>query len=284
MEQPELGRKIAELRKAKGLTQEELVEKCNVSVRTIQRIETGEVTPRSYTIKTILHALESDLDEISGQDEKDPKPALGWHRSIMLMDLEGDSSRDFLVKQLHIAWIFGISYFLLKFVEGIADVSRFVEEGEVFGSTGYIVVKILLLISVVLFQRGFILIGRLFKNELLKIIAAVLIGAYVLIIGYDIASLFFDFPDPEVGLFVSTLLYGVIGFIYGVSLIRLKKSLGRLTKLAGAFEIMAACFYLTILFAPLGEFLHIPAELLEIVIIFKVIEVIKEEKAEYSFA
>lgn len=58
MNQPELGKKIAELRKAKGLTQEELVEKCNLSVRTLQRIESGEVTPRSYTLKTIFAALE----------------------------------------------------------------------------------------------------------------------------------------------------------------------------------------------------------------------------------
>jgi transcriptional regulator with XRE-family HTH domain len=58
MNQPELGKKIAELRKAKGLTQEELVEKCNLNVRTLQRIESGEVTPRSYTIKLIFTALD----------------------------------------------------------------------------------------------------------------------------------------------------------------------------------------------------------------------------------
>jgi transcriptional regulator with XRE-family HTH domain len=68
MKQPELGKKIAELRKAKGLTQEELVEKCNVSVRTLQRIESGEVSPRSYTTKIIFAALDyntSNASEIS---------------------------------------------------------------------------------------------------------------------------------------------------------------------------------------------------------------------------
>ena len=39
MKQPDLGKKIVELRMAKGLTQEELVELCNISIRTIQRIE-----------------------------------------------------------------------------------------------------------------------------------------------------------------------------------------------------------------------------------------------------
>ena len=68
MNQPELGRKIADLRKSKGLTQEELVEKCNLNVRTLQRIESGEVTPRTYTLKMIFAALDYnsvDLLEIN---------------------------------------------------------------------------------------------------------------------------------------------------------------------------------------------------------------------------
>ncbi len=64
MNQPELGKKIAELRKAKGLTQEELVEKCNLNVRTLQRIESGEVTPRSYTIKVIFAALDYNYNNL----------------------------------------------------------------------------------------------------------------------------------------------------------------------------------------------------------------------------
>jgi transcriptional regulator with XRE-family HTH domain len=71
MNQPDLGKKIAELRKAKGLTQEELVEKCNLSVRTLQRIESGEVTPRSYTVKAIFTALDytvnDSVETISGE-------------------------------------------------------------------------------------------------------------------------------------------------------------------------------------------------------------------------
>lgn len=63
MNQPDLGKKIAELRKAKGFTQEELVEKCNLSVRTLQRIESGEVAPRSYTLKLIFTALDYNIHE-----------------------------------------------------------------------------------------------------------------------------------------------------------------------------------------------------------------------------
>ena len=63
MNQPELGRKIAELRKAKGFTQEELVEKCKLNVRTLQRIESGEVTPRSYTLKIIFATLDYQIQD-----------------------------------------------------------------------------------------------------------------------------------------------------------------------------------------------------------------------------
>ena len=61
MKQPELGKKVAELRKVRGLTQEELAGKCKINVRTIQRIECGEVMPRSYTVKLIFSALGYDI-------------------------------------------------------------------------------------------------------------------------------------------------------------------------------------------------------------------------------
>jgi transcriptional regulator with XRE-family HTH domain len=70
MNQPELGRKIAELRKSKGLTQEDLVSKCNLTVRTLQRIESGVVTPRSYTIRMLFTALDYNIYNYSESDSK----------------------------------------------------------------------------------------------------------------------------------------------------------------------------------------------------------------------
>jgi transcriptional regulator with XRE-family HTH domain len=60
MKQPQLGKKIVALRLAKGFTQTELAEQCNLSLRTIQRIESTEVTPRSYTLKLLFKSLEFD--------------------------------------------------------------------------------------------------------------------------------------------------------------------------------------------------------------------------------
>lgn len=273
MKQPELGRKISELRKSKGLTQEELVEKCNISVRTIQRIETGEVTPRSYTIKTILSALDFNLDEISGQNKYNSS----WLKNLMLIDVDLSSPSNFLVRQLNIAVIFGISYFILGFLEGAADYSRYKEDEMMFGSTGYVVMKVLVLISFLFFQRGFIIIGGLFNNYLLKVTVMILIGANILLISLDIASLLSNIFEPEVVMFGASLIYGAIGIIYGISLLRLR-SLGTVSTFAGAFEIIAGCLFLTVFLSFLALLVQVPAELFSIIIIFKAIEMIKAEK------
>ena len=61
MNQPDLGLKVVELRQQKGLTQEQLAEQCEVSTRTIQRIESGDVDPRAYTLQCLSQALEFDF-------------------------------------------------------------------------------------------------------------------------------------------------------------------------------------------------------------------------------
>jgi uncharacterized Tic20 family protein len=69
MNQPDLGLKVAELRLQKGLTQEQLAEICEVSTRTIQRIECGEVDPRAYTLQCLAKALEYDFGTDSTSNE-----------------------------------------------------------------------------------------------------------------------------------------------------------------------------------------------------------------------
>lgn len=284
MKQPELGRKISELRTAKGLTQEELVEKCNISVRTIQRIEAGEVTPRSYTIRTILAALDYDLSKISDDENNLFNSLIGWVRSFLLIDIDIDKPSDFLIKQLNIAWILGIFYFIIGFFESAADYFLFKEDRMIFSSGIYIAIKVITLITFVFFQRGFIMIGGLFKNYLLKIMSFIMIIAIILLSGYDIISIFYDSVESEFVAGASALTFGIIGIIYGISLIRLKKSVGRISKYAGLLEIIGGCFLLTIVLAFVGLLIYIPAELLEIIIIFKVIEIIKIKQTKSNFA
>jgi uncharacterized Tic20 family protein len=67
MKQPDLGHKVSELRKEKGFTQEQLAEYCEVTPRTIQRIESGDVEPRPFTRNSLSNVLEFDL----GKNELD---------------------------------------------------------------------------------------------------------------------------------------------------------------------------------------------------------------------
>jgi uncharacterized Tic20 family protein/DNA-binding Xre family transcriptional regulator len=61
MNQPDLGLKVSDLRQKKNMTQEQLAERCEISARTIQRIEGGEVDPRSYTLSCLGEVLEFDF-------------------------------------------------------------------------------------------------------------------------------------------------------------------------------------------------------------------------------
>jgi transcriptional regulator with XRE-family HTH domain len=53
---------IASRRNQKGMTQKELAESCQVDIRTIQRIESGEVNPRKHTLRLLSTILEYDLN------------------------------------------------------------------------------------------------------------------------------------------------------------------------------------------------------------------------------
>ena len=55
--------KIQVLRESKGLTQTELSEKSGLSLRTIQRLEAGNV-PKGFTLKAIAKALETKPEEL----------------------------------------------------------------------------------------------------------------------------------------------------------------------------------------------------------------------------
>jgi transcriptional regulator with XRE-family HTH domain len=57
MDNDDFGKQFSSARKQLGLTQAELADKCNLNIRTIQRIENGKVTPRFYTLNIINDVL-----------------------------------------------------------------------------------------------------------------------------------------------------------------------------------------------------------------------------------
>ncbi len=72
-----IGDKILEIRKSKGLTQEELAELSKVNLRTIQRIENNENEPRGNTLNLICAVLEINSDYFKNKVEDNKGKFIG---------------------------------------------------------------------------------------------------------------------------------------------------------------------------------------------------------------
>ncbi|MCS4433569.1 helix-turn-helix domain-containing protein [Aquiflexum gelatinilyticum] len=258
MKQPELGQKILELRKAKGLTQEELVELCNINVRTIQRIEAGEVTPRSYTIKSILEVLGYDFKEIQYNNEEPVS---------ISPEIIGKAAF------LRTAFFVGIVYFLLAFVEGVFDYGLW-EAGEKIGTEAapwYIAVKIGIMLTFGVFTFGYYKLSMIKPNIIVKaasilLIIATCFGVVADIYGYNNASVWQSVQ------FSKAILFGALYIVFGLGLIRYQTEFGSLALVTGILSIISGIAFLSIILAIPGLFVFTIFEILQLVLLYKAYE------------
>ena len=75
--------KIKALRLAKGMTQQELADQSGISLRTIQRIEYGEVKPSLYSLKKLSVVLEADLNRFFQDSNKKTNVPISKSSKIM---------------------------------------------------------------------------------------------------------------------------------------------------------------------------------------------------------
>lgn len=217
MKQPELGRKISELRKAKGLTQEELVEKCNLNVRTIQRIEAGEVTPRSYTVKALFEALDYKWEELKSN----------------LIDTETK-----VPSYLYLAFASGFIYFFMAFFE-IGMEYEWIEGGKQPDSASLLGVKILTFISYSVFILGWIKLETFIPNMLLKIALWTMLGANVIWYSVDIYALLTGQMALEDYYFVKISSFGLCYAFLGIGYLSYKKLWSNVPQIIGALGIVS---------------------------------------------
>lgn len=271
MKQPELGQKILELRKQKGLTQEELVEQCNISVRTIQRIEAGESMPRIYTIKTILSALDRDLDDLREDTVFETKV-----KEVMLFEIDQTKDVSFLFTQLHIGWIAGILSMIVFIFESIDDIYLVTNQTYYFGKVFTIILGILSIIFFSVFMRTFILIGNLFKNTFLKIIATLFIIINAIVAGYALIDMnYIVMPMKAYGI-MYVVFFGVMSIFFGYSLFKLK-GLGQLPQTSGILQMVLGFMMLTIFLAIVAGPASILAQAVNVALILRVYEIIKKQ-------
>lgn len=259
MQQPELGRRLTALRKEKNLTQEELVEKSHVSVRTIQRIEAGEVLPRTITVKILLEALGENYESfLSKQNQvmETPKNILPTTKPNTLL----------------IAVLAGAVYLIAEVILGAMDIAWFVGDRD-WGfrmNAIYTSLIIVMVISLALFARGFIVLSAVFENSLLKVAAYLLVTATVIKGIFDVSSLSVkDMGSIWIPFTAIVVVMGAVSIVFGLSLIRLQDSMGELSRLAGTLEIVTGCLLITVVFFFISYVVFIPAVVVEILVLYR---------------
>ena len=277
MKQPELGKTIFELRKQKGLTQEELVEKCNITVRTIQRIEAGETSPRSYTIKTLLNAMGYEYEKVFGKEYKAGK-------FDKILRIFPNNLKQVLIS----SFIAGIVYFILGFAETAYYVISFsdlpsetnwsdlpMNTNESYSSNAtFTLIKIISVISFSFFMRGFVLVGSYYKNYLVEIMAFLMIVMNIIFETSEIVSINFDESLFSFVLISKVFTIGIIMIFFGVGISRLK-TLGNLSTITGILEIITGICFATVFLSVIGITILLPLELLELLLLYKVSSKIK---------
>lgn len=259
MQQPELGRRLTALRKEKNLTQEDLVEKSHVSVRTIQRIEAGEVLPRMVTVKILLEALGESYESFSTKLTQ----VMGAHKSTL-----PTTNRNTLL----IAVLAGAVYLVSEIILGTMDIAWITDDRDWgFRMNGiYTSLTIVMVISFALFARGFIVLSSVFENTLLKVAAYLLAIATVGKGILDVSSLSVENIEsvwiPYAGLAV---LMGALGIVFGVALLRLQDGMGELSRIAGILEIVMGCLLITVVLFFITYVILIPAIVIEILVLYR---------------
>jgi transcriptional regulator with XRE-family HTH domain len=256
MEQPELGKKILELRKANGLTQEELVARCNINVRTIQRIEAGEVTPRSHTVRSIFAALEIDLDQLqAGAAIPNPqKENTQW---------------------LLIAFISGLIYFILAFWEAYMDYELSTSLPISIPAWEYTFVKISILICYSLFMLGFYQMGHIWKNNWIKPASLLSVVGIVICIAADLYLFYNMDTDPLPLIAAQAILFGSVYLIFGFGLYRYKKEFGNMAISAGVVVMITGLLFISVVLALLGLLILAISEILLLIVLFRAYEKIR---------
>jgi len=259
MQQPELGKRLTALCKEKNLTQEELVEKSHVSVRTIQRIEAGEVLPRMVTVRILLEALGESYESFStnqNQVMETPKSTLPTPNRNTLL----------------IAVLAGAVYLFSEIILGTMDIAWFTD-GRDWGfrmNAIYTSLTLVMVCSFALFAKGFIALSNVFENALLKVAAYLLVivtlGKGILDVSTLSATNIEDVLIPYAALAV---IMGALGIVFGVALIQLQDSMGELSRIAGILEIVMGCLLITVVLFFISYVVLIPTVVLEILVLYR---------------
>ncbi len=175
------------------------------------------------------------------------------------------------------AAVAGVIYLLLEIIKLALDIAWMTETFGREGNIIYVTIVVCLVSSYFLFIRGFIILGHLFENGLLRVVGFMLIFAMIALSVLDTYTLFYLQADPLQSwkdlLFIpygaASVMYGVLGIVFGTALLKLQDGMGELSKVTGILEIVAGVFLVTVVLFFLGLTILIPATILEVILLFR---------------
>ncbi len=266
--QPQLGQRLFEIRSQQGLTQQELREKSHVSIRTIQRIESGAVTPRSVTTKILLEALGENLDDWYNSDVSEEQASSKTLSNMLLVS----ASEPTLKQALLPAWISGIIYLLMVIFEQSIEIFTENSANETMLQYMMVIVKVIAAISFFLFTKGILSLSILFEVSLLKTAAYIsLLFVPVMYLTEGVIILYFQELNGPESTFraLSVIPLGTISVFLGIGLKRLQDGMGRLAKVAGNLELVFGISYMSLIFSFVGVLILVPLLVVEVVLLSK---------------
>jgi hypothetical protein len=114
------------------------------------------------------------------------------------------------------------------------------------------------------------MLSTVFGNNLLKVVSWLLIiamgGKGILNISSFSVE---DFKGLWLPFAVTSLLFGALGILFGVSLLRLQDGMGELARIAGILEIVMGCMLVTVVLFFITYVILIPATVVEILILYR---------------
>lgn len=116
MDVMKIGRFLQELRKDKGLTQEQLAEKTGVARRTVSRWETGTNMPDLDILIELSDLYEVDLREILSGERKSEKMNEELKETVLQVADYSNDEKERLLRRMHwlfIAGLIGFAAFLI---------------------------------------------------------------------------------------------------------------------------------------------------------------------------
>ncbi|MEG0452417.1 MAG: helix-turn-helix transcriptional regulator [Coprobacillus sp.] len=154
MNQIIIGKFIAQKRKEKNLTQEQLADRLGVSNKTISKWETGKCMPDYAVIKKLCEELEITISELMDGKETEEKSAQGYDNEQILDLLRRTQELEKQKNMLYglVLLVMGIALQALSYVVGGSDVKEFIS-------------GILLGLSIVEMLVGIYVIGRSFVSS-----------------------------------------------------------------------------------------------------------------------